>query len=307
MKLIIDTDPGIDDAMAYCYAHASPEIDTIALTTIFGNVTIDDATTNSRWLTQFTGASTRVYAGADSPIAMPAHPPSATVHGKHGFGLYEIDRYEGKHETEAACDYLVRMANSHPGELSLCAVGPLTNVALAIEKDPDFVARLHQLIIMGGSLRAGGNVTEFAEANFWHDPHAADAVLKAPGGGKIIVVGLDVTHEVNIGPDSFERIAESSPQVGGFLREIGDFYLDFSEQSRGQRTCSLHDPSAVIACKNPELFTMEKHRLSVITSGERSGGLVIDESNQQRECFVCTQVDAPMVVREYEQVVARNP
>lgn len=307
MKLILDTDPGVDDAMAYFYAHASTEIDVIALTTVFGNVTVDDASRNSQWLKEFTNATTRVYAGAQEPIAIPAHPPAANVHGEHGFGTFEIGQLEGICESESACNYLVRVANETPGELSLCAVGPLTNVAHAIDKDPDFVSKLKQLVIMGGSLRVGGNVTQFAEANFWHDPHAANAVLNAPGEGKIIVVGLDVTQEITIGPDSFGRLAQSSRRVGGFLQEIGNFYLDFYEANNGKRRCCLHDPAAVIACKHPELFSMEKHRLSVTTAGERSGMMVIDDNNSGRECLVCTQVDAARVVTEYERAVALNP
>jgi len=307
MKLIIDTDPGIDDAMAYCYAHASPDVEVLALTTVFGNVTIDNADRNSLWLTQVTKASTRVFRGADSPVKIPNHPPATHVHGENGLGNFETGPLQDCCEAESAPDYLVRMAREFPGEITVCAIGPLTNVAHAIEKDPDFITKLRQLVIMGGSLREGGNVTAHAEANFWHDPHAANAVLNAPGSGNIIVVGLDVTHKVRIGPESFQRFADNAPQIGGFLQNIGDFYLNFYEATHGSRRCSLHDPCAVIACIHPELFTMEGHRLAVITSGEKSGMMIIQDADVGRVCQVCTNVQDERVITEFEQVVVQNP
>jgi len=308
MKLIIDTDPGIDDAMAWFYAHASPRIEIIALTTIFGNVSIEDATRNAQWLVEFSNAGLSVYAGAAAPMVIPAKPPAAEVHGKHGFGTYKIDSVVGASEDESACDYLVRVARQQPGELVLCAVGPLTNVARAIEKDADFVTNLKQLVIMGGSLRAGGNVTSYAEANFWQDPHAADIVLKAPGDGEILIVGLDVTHQVTLGPASFQKIAEVSRRTGAFVEQIADFYFDFYESRKGVRTVSLHDPAAVIACTHPEFFDLERHRLAVINSSEKAGMMISNDSKNDtgRECYVCMNVDAARVVAEFEQVIALN-
>jgi len=307
VKLIIDTDPGVDDAMAYFYAHASTDIQTIALTTVFGNVTIEDANHNALWLTEFSQASTRVYAGAAVPRAMPVNPPAVHVHGEHGLGNYKTGGVSGACEIESAAEFLVQAANRHPGELSLCAVGPLTNVARAIDRDPGFIEKLRQLVIMGGSLRGGGNVTPHAEANFWHDPHAADAVLNAPGGGTITIVGLDVTHEINVGPDCFQSLAETAGKTGAFLYDIGNYYLDFYEQNVGKRLCSLHDPAAIIACVHPEWFSTESHRLAVVTSGDQIGRMVTVESGGAgRVCSVCTKVDADSVVRDFEQISARN-
>jgi len=307
VKLIIDTDPGVDDAMAYFYAHASTRIQTIALTTVFGNVTIEDANNNALWLTEFSQAANRVYAGAGVPRAMPLNPPAVHVHGERGLGNYNTGGVSGACEVESATDFLVDAVNQHPGELTLCAVGPLTNVAQAIDRDPGFVEKLRQLVIMGGSLRAGGNVTAHAEANFWHDPHAADAVLNAPGGGNITVVGLDVTHEINVGPDCFQTLAETAGQTGAFLHEIGNFYLDFYERSAGKRMCSLHDPAAIIACVHPEWFGTEPHRLTVTTSGDQIGKMLIaDSTGAGRLCSVCTKVDADSVIRDFERIVALN-
>ena len=307
MKMIIDTDPGIDDAMAYFYAHASPDIELIALTTIFGNVTIQDATQNALWLTQSSGANTEVYEGHPAPLSIPPNPPSDYVHGAHGFGDFQIGPLDRAAGAEAAADYLVRAARQAPGEITLCAVGPLTNVALAIQKDPGFVSNLKQLVIMGGSLEAGGNVTDYAEANFWNDPHAADIVVRAPGGGEIIIVGLDVTSQIEFAADDFVDLAKTAPQTGGFLDEIGQFYMNFYKDRTGRMSCHMHDPSAVIACIMPELFSMERVPVRVETEGEKIGMLARVQGMSERQCRVCLGVKPAGVVKAFKDMIATCP
>lgn len=307
VDLIIDTDPGIDDAMAYFYAHASTDINIVALTTVFGNATIDDATKNALWLTQLSNSSISVYAGASVPLQIQPKAPTSDVHGDHGLGNNVVGQLDRSSESENAVDYLTRIVDQHNGDLNLCALGPLTNVAMALDKDPEFVSKLKQLVIMGGSLRAGGNVTDHAEANFWHDPHAANVVLNAQQQDKIIIVGLDVTNKIKAGPDSFETLAKQSRYAGKFLQEVGDYYLDFYERNTGTRMCSLHDPAALIACVKSELFSMEKHQLSVVTSGDQIGKMVTSTANGGGyECLVCTDVEAISVKTEFERVVAQN-
>ena len=307
MKLIIDTDPGIDDAMAYFYAHAARALDVIGLTTVFGNVTVADATRNSLWMVENSSASAEVYGGHRVPLQIVPNEPSSHVHGARGFGDYEIDEPKGEASDMSAADYLVRAARAAPGELTVCAVGPLTNIALAIQKDPEFVSNLHQLVIMGGALDAPGNVTPYAEANFWNDPHAANIVVNAPGEGKIIIVGLDVTDKIAFTPQDFRDIAEASPQIGSFLNEIGKFYMDFYQQRSGEFFCSLHDPAAVIACHMPELFEMEEATLSVGTEGENIGNMERRPDGSGRKCFVCVRAKSDDIVRQYKEVVSLNP
>jgi len=299
MKLIIDTDPGIDDAMAYFYAHAAKALDVVGLTTVFGNVTVEDAVRNALWMVENSGASAGVYGGHRVPLQITPNEPRAYVHGARGFGDYEIDEPKGKASDMPAAEYLVQAARQTPGELTVCAVGPLTNIALAIQKDPEFVSNLHQLVIMGGALDAPGNVTAYAEANFWNDPHAADIVVNAPGGGKIVIVGLDVTDKIAFTPQDFLDVAKASPKIGGFLNEIGKFYSEFF--------CSLHDPAAVIACHKPDLFKMEEVALSVATEGEKIGNMERRAEGGGRKCFVCVRAKSDAVVRQYKEVVALNP
>lgn len=304
MKLIIDTDPGIDDAMAYFYAHAAPDIDLVALTTVFGNVTTSDATRNALWLTEYSNAKTSVYRGASAPLMISPNAPSDYVHGAHGFGDVEIGEPGRVAEAEEASDYLVRVAREAPGTLTVCAIGPLTNIARAIQKDPDFVSNLKQLVIMGGSLEAGGNVTAFAEANFWNDPHAADIVVNAPGSGKIVIVGLDVTTQIEFLANDFADLAKLAPETGGFLNKIGQFYMNFYKTRTGRMSCHMHDPSAVIASIKPHYFNMEKAALRVETQGERIGMLARTAGDSNRECHVCLGVDSSVLLADYKQMLA---
>ena len=174
-KLIIDTDPGIDDAMAIFYAAAAPDIELLGLTTIFGNVTTKMATRNALRLLESADLDLPVAHGAEKPLVLPPFEPSAHVHGDEGFGDIPAAEPKGQAVAEDAADFLIRMAREHKGELVLCPVGPLTNIALAVQRDPEFVKNCKRIVIMGGSLEAGGNITPHAEANIYHDPHAARA------------------------------------------------------------------------------------------------------------------------------------
>ncbi|MEX0304069.1 MAG: nucleoside hydrolase, partial [Leisingera sp.] len=205
VKLIIDTDPGIDDAMAIFYAAAAPDIELLGLTTIFGNVTTGTATRNALRLLEAAGLDVPVSAGAAAPLVLPPFTPSAHVHGEEGFGDIPAADPKAAPLEEEAADFLCRMAREHKGELVVCPIGPLTNIALAMQRDPDFVKNVKSIVIMGGSLEEGGNITPHAEANIYHDPHAADIVCQ--GGAKVVFVGLDVTHRILCLPEDFASIA----------------------------------------------------------------------------------------------------
>ncbi len=304
MKLIIDTDPGVDDAMAFFYAHGHERIELLALTTVFGNVTTEDATKNALWLSAFSGIDCPVYSGAQRPLKITPNAPSDYVHGPHGFGTYEIGSLKTSAANETAADYLVRAAREHPGEITLCAIGPLTNIALAVEKDSAFITNLAQLVIMGGSLDAGGNVTDYAEANFWNDPHAANIVMNAPGEGRILIVGLDVTSQIEFHAHDFEGLKARAPETGAFLHEIGQFYMSFYKRKTGRMSCHMHDPTATIASLLPDLLGMEELALRVKTEGERIGMMERRPEQTGRKCFVCTSVDAEGVLTEYKRALA---
>ena len=267
--MIIDTDPGIDDAMAIFYAVANPAIDLLGLTTVFGNVRTSQATRNALFLLEEIGINLPVAPGLHKPRVLPPFPPSAAVHGEEGFGsLLEI-KPRNSPRAELAPDFLVRMAQENKGEITLCPIGPLTNVAAAIDLDPDFCKNLKNIIIMGGSLRTGGNITPAAEANIYHDPHAADFVFE--NGSNITMVGLDVTDRVVCSREYFKALALESPQIGSLLNQMADFYITFYESISKINGCGMHDPTALIRCAEPSFFKTEAHKIKVILSGERMG------------------------------------
>ncbi|EBA16004.1 Inosine-uridine nucleoside N-ribohydrolase [Roseobacter sp. SK209-2-6] len=304
-KLIIDTDPGIDDAMAIFYAAAAPDIELLGLTTIFGNVTTKTATRNALRLLEKAGLDLPVAKGADVPLMLPPFTPSAHVHGEEGFGDIPAEAPKGQAITEDAADFLIRMAREHKGELVVCPIGPLTNIAHAIQRDPEFVKNVKRIVIMGGSLEEGGNITPYAEANIYHDPHGADVVFGS--GGNIVMVGLDVTHRILCTKEDFTSIAGQSPDLGGMLQEMSKFYLHFYETVGKFDGCSLHDPAAVIACTHPELFETRSVPLTVTCEGEESGATVVDPESLRAGTAVCMGVQSEKVKNLFLQRLALLP
>jgi len=303
LKLIIDTDPGIDDAMAILYAIAAPEIDLLGLTTVFGNVTTPKATRNALYLLEQAGIEIPVAEGLHRPRIGPPFPPTSAVHGAEGFGTLAVPTPQRRALVETAPEYLVRMVRAHQGELLLCPIGPLTNIAAAMELDPSFCSNLKGMVVMGGSLRAGGNITPAAEANFYHDPHAADFVLRH--GCNITLVGLDVTNRVICPRSFFARLASESPKMGGLLQDMAEFYIDFYETVGKFAGCGMHDPSALVACIAPELFTTEPHALRVTLSGDRSGEMIAVANSTAQPVNVCTDVQAEAVKQNFFKNVAK--
>jgi len=291
-KIIIDTDPGIDDAMAIFYGFLHPEIDVIGLTTVFGNVPTDIATRNALVLAELGKHGIPIAAGAQNPYVQEHLPFADFVHGAEGFGNMAPRIPKGQPIKETAAEYICRMVNENPGEITLCPIGPLTNIALALDLDPTIAQKTKSVVIMGGAIQRG-NVTDYAEANIWHDPHAADAVFAADWD--VVMVGLDVTHQVACGTADFARGAAGSPTLGGFLAEATEFYLEFYTERYGKPECHLHDPTAVIAITDPQLFTIENHALEVIVEGERIGQTAIATDSGRRPVRVCMGVDAVAV------------
>ncbi len=295
MKLIIDTDPGIDDAMAVFYAALDPTIELLGLTSAFGNVTVDIATRNALRLLDRAGLDVPVAAGAGNPLVLPPLPPSSHVHGAEGFGHIPAETPSRRPLDLSAAEFLTDMARRHRGELVVCAVGPITNVALALRLDPDFARNVKRVVFMGGAARVPGNITPYAEANTYHDPHALAEVIAS--GVEAVMVGLDVTLATLLRSDDFDRLARTSPHLGGFLREASRFYLDFY-RGIGNDGCGLHDPMAVIAAASPEMFTIETLGLSVVPDGEQQGRTVLHDGDEGR-IGICTGGDMEAVKQRF--------
>ncbi|WP_170329958.1 nucleoside hydrolase [Ruegeria arenilitoris] len=303
MKLIIDTDPGIDDAMAIAYAAAAPEIELIGLTTVFGNTHVHQSSRNARFLLDKLGLDAPVAEGASYALSQSHHAPSEHVHGPEGFGdITEILEIGANHDMSAA-EFLVDTARRYMGELVVCAVGPLTNVALAMQLDPEFARNISRLVVMGGAIFCPGNVNPHAEANIYHDARAADIVFAAPP--ETILVGLDVTLKTLYETADFEALAKRSQDMGGFLRDISKFYLNFYKEVGGLEGCGLHDSTAVIACTHEQMFEMVETGLSVVTEGPEMGATRPDLSRPAIR--VCRDVDGAGVVHLFTERVASLP
>jgi len=301
-KIIIDTDPGIDDAMAIHMAFADPRIEIVGLTTIFGNVTTRQATRNALYLAQMAHHPAVVAHGADRPLTRDPHPPADFVHGPEGFGNLPAAVPGRTADPRDAARFLCESCAAAPGEIIICAVGPLTNLAAALALDPGITRTAARVVVMGGSAARHGNVSDCAEANIWNDPHAADAVFAADWD--VTMVGLDVTEKTRCAPADFADLAERSPIIGGFLQDATGFYFDFHEAKTGERICFMHDPSAIMAITDPALFGFDNVPISVVCDGEEIGRTVPDPGNGRRPVQVAMRVDSDAARRCFMNIVA---
>ena len=209
-KIIIDADVGIDDAMALLLAMASEELEIVGITTTFGNATIENSTRNALYVCAVSGRKIPVAQGAEKALILPPSPPTDFVHGDNGLGNIAFSEIEtGEAEPMSAAEFIVKQSHAHAGELTLVPVGRLTNLALALQIDPTLPERIQRVVLMGGAIKTGGNVTPVAEANIIGDPHAADIVLNA--GWDVTVIGLDVTTQLIVSPEDLEKLTLANP------------------------------------------------------------------------------------------------
>lgn len=289
-KLIIDTDPGIDDAMAIVFACLHDEIDVIGLTTIFGNVSTETATRNACALAELVGQDIPVARGSDTPLVQAPRPFAWKIHGREGFGDVQLQPPAQKSLVdETAAEFICRTVQENPGEVDICAVGPLTNLAVALRSDPSISEVARSVVVMGGSLDAGGNASKAAEANIWQDPHAANVVFSAPWD--VTIVGLDVTKQVICSPEDFSMLAVKAPTLGGFLDRAVQYYFAATRERSGISGCHMHDPTAVIAVIRRELFTIRNSAVEVIETGEKAGATIWSASTESPSVSVCCGVD----------------
>ena len=320
-KVILDTDPGIDDAMAIAYALAHPDIELLALTTVFGNISIEKATRNAQYILEVLGATNvDVAQGTGTPIVQSPLPHSEFVHGDDGIGnCYPTEPVQltatASHasvQSLAAADYIIDQVRQCPDEISLLAVGPLSNIALALEKEPDLPNLVKQLIVMGGAVDEPGNVTPLAEANFFNDPHAADRLLAHDW--PMVVVGLDVTHKVMITDAHLAQLRDQAGATGDFLWRTSRFYVDFyankgAAKDAGERQCAMHDAAALVFLVEPDAFSTMSGAARVIEDGVAAGQLAFDRKgyqyatqhweNRAKSNAACMEVDAARVLESF--------
>jgi purine nucleosidase len=272
-RLIVDCDTGIDDAVTLCYLAGRPDVELVAVGVVHGNVPVATGARNTLRVLEVVGLpDVPVAVGAARPLAQELH-TAEFVHGADGLGDTDQPAPAGSVSSESAVEQLVRLARAHPGELSLLAIGPMTNLGLALLVEPELPRLLRQVVIMGGAFSVPGNVGAFSEANIWHDPEAAELVMGA--GWPLRVVGLDITHRTLLRAPELERIDRSEGAVARFVSSILPFYLDAYQRRMGERVCPVHDGLAAVLLLEPELATWEDWPVSVELRGELTRGTTV--------------------------------
>ena len=271
-RIILDTDPGADDALAIMLMLASPEINLEAITTVHGNVTLDKTTRNALALLEFLNAThIPVAKGCTVPLVKPPHQAQGeVVHGSSGMGRTNLPEPKTQPIKVHAVDYLIERFLAEPKELTLFAIGPLTNVALAIRQEPKFAECIKELVIMGGAVRSGGNMSPLAEFNISEDPHAAHVVFNS--GIPITLIPLDATYKCLLTSADIERLNKIDSPIARFVRDVTADYMEFYLKYEGFAGCALHDPLTVAAIIAPELLSIEQHYVNVDISGGVSTG-----------------------------------
>jgi purine nucleosidase len=284
--LILDADTGVDDMVALAYAVASPEVELIGATCVTGNVHVDLVTRNTALTLDLAGAGhVEVARGASEPLdgTWEAFP---VVHGPEGLGAYVPGHHDKPISARSAATLIVQEARRRPGEILLVATGPLTNVALALEQEPELPSLLKGFALMGGAYRAGGNVTPRAEANIWMDPEAAARVFDAWSGASTLplAVGLDVTEQVWMTRQDVEHVCASAPRsdLATLLGQAIPFYIDFYASTGRDDGAAMHDPLAVAVAIDESLCVWTTTRVHVEAEGRWTRGETVTDLKDLR-------------------------
>jgi len=264
---MLDVDTGVDDALALALVTRSPEARLIGVSTLAGNVPVDLATENTLRVLNWCGASeVPVFRGASQPLV--ASYASAThVHGENGLGGADLPSAARGADQIPGPGALIRLAEEYAGELVVVALGPLTNLAIALNVRPELTRQVRRIVVMGGAFSVPGNITPASEFNIYVDPHAANQVFAAPWRS-IVAVGLDVTHQVALSRQMWDAIPDASDDVSGLVRQI----LARTFHERAMTGMYLHDPLAAAVAIDPSYVAVEEgQRIEVETSGEERG------------------------------------
>ena len=264
MKVIIDTDPGHDDAMAIMLACMSPELDVLALTTVCGNSTIENTTRNARFIMEFLDKTDiPIFSGASKPLRKEL--VQATVHGTSG--LQGIDPQNASNLTDDAVEQILNLITNEPDPITLITLGPLTNIAAAIQRAPSVMAKLERIVIMGGAINVPGNQTSTAEFNMFADPDAADIVLMS--AIPKLIVPLDACNGVRLQLSDIEDIKDE--RTKHLLKTMLQPYIQNIALDTGINAAIMYDPAAVFALLRPDMCKIRQSRLRVDTTGIKRG------------------------------------
>jgi purine nucleosidase len=286
-KVIIDTDPGTDDAMAIMLALNSPEFDVRALTVVPGNVTAAQGLENAlRMVSLANRCDIAVAGGAQHPLFQKLV-TAEFWHGKNGLANVELPPSKCKKDPRWAPDLIIEMVHANPHEITLVPIGPLTNIALAIEKDPSIVPLVKEVVIMGGSI-TGGNVNASAEANIANDPEAAQIVFQA--GWPLTMVGLDVGDKTLLTRKHIEALKNNPGPVSDFIYKVADFLIGLSEKF-GESGTPMYDPLAAGVAIDSTLVKAPAMHVDVETRGEFTRGETVANRRGATERNVIEGID----------------
>ncbi|MEC9246386.1 MAG: nucleoside hydrolase [Pseudomonadota bacterium] len=294
-KIIIDTDPGQDDALAILLALGSPELDVLGITAVAGNVPLALTEKNARKICELAGKpETKVFAGASRPLVRDLV-TAEHVHGRTGLDGPDLPEPEMPLQEQHAVDFIIETLMAHEeGEIILCPLGPLTNIALALNREPRIASRIREIVLMGGGFFEGGNVTPAAEFNIYVDPHAADVVLRS--GAPVVMMPLDVTHKALTTRSRIAAIRDLGTKVGDACAELLEFFERFDEEKYGTDGGPLHDPCVIAYLLQPELFGGRRCNVAVETGSELTMGMTVIDwwqvTERPKNALVMRDIDA---------------
>jgi inosine-uridine nucleoside N-ribohydrolase len=315
IPLALDVDTGIDDAFGLLYALGRPDVTLVGVGAVAGNVSLGRAARNTGAVLALAGrADVPVWPGAAEPL-MGGPRDASDIHGETGLGHAVLPDPPAPLDAPHAVDALLAASHEHAGRLVVAATGPLTNIALALARDPGFAGRIARFVAMGGAFACAGNVTAAAEFNIWHDPEAARMVFRAfsaEGAAPAVLVGLDVTRRTLLTQADLEELGRTcaalprGAALTTFLRDAARHYFDLMEGRGRPRALVMHDPLAVAVALDPSLVTTRAVPVDVETHGELTRGMTLaDFRGQAGRIEVAMEVDAARFRGEYLDAIER--
>ncbi|SDO54691.1 nucleoside hydrolase [Phyllobacterium sp. OV277] len=293
-KIIIDTDPGQDDALAILLALASPELDVLGITAVAGNVPLKLTQTNARKICELAGRpDVKVFAGADRPL-MRALVTAENVHGKTGLDGPDLPEPTMPLQQQHAVDFIIEtLLKEESGSVTLCPLGPLTNIAQALIRAPEIAPRIREIVLMGGGFFEGGNITPTAEFNIYVDPQAAQVVLAS--GVPVVMLPLDVTHKALTTAKRIDRFRAMGTKSGTACVALLEFFERFDEEKYGSDGGPLHDPNVIAYLLKPELYKGRHCNVTVETASELTLGMTVADwwgvTNRPKNAFYIRDVN----------------
>ncbi|QKJ87713.1 Nucleoside hydrolase [Paramixta manurensis] len=272
-KIILDCDPGYDDAVALFLAHGHPDIELLAVTTVVGNQTLEKVTRNALSVARIIKMENVTFAaGCTQPLVKPIH-TAAEIHGESGLDGPVLPEPHLRLSLRHAVDVIIETILSQPKDsVTLVPTGGLTNIAMALRKEPKIIDRVREVVLMGGAIR-GGNATPCAEFNIYIDPEAAEIVFNA--GWKVTMIGLDVTHKALATLPIRNQIRQIDTGPARFLSDLLGFFSEKYQKVHGFDAPAIHDPCAVAYVINPDLFTVQQAPISIETQGKHTTGMTV--------------------------------